>query len=39
MNIDATVNNPYDPGNLTYDWQPTNETTEVVEVDGLIILI
>lgn len=30
--IDATVNNPYDPGQLTYDWQPTGETTEDITV-------
>lgn len=30
--IDATVNNPYDPTLLTYDWQPTGETTEDISV-------
>jgi gliding motility-associated-like protein len=35
--IDATVNNPYDPGNITYDWQPTNETTEDISVSPTVL--
>ena len=32
VNIDATVVNPFDVNLLTYDWQPTGETTEDITV-------
>lgn len=35
--IDATVSNPYDPGQLTYDWQPTGETTEDISVNPTVL--
>lgn len=31
-NIDATVVNPYDPGAIVYDWQPTGDVTEDITV-------
>ncbi|MEO9534134.1 MAG: choice-of-anchor L domain-containing protein [Crocinitomicaceae bacterium] len=30
--IDATINNPYDPGSVVIDWQPTGEITEDISV-------
>lgn len=28
IDIDATIVDPYDPGEVTYEWDPTGETTE-----------
>ena len=36
VDIDATINNPYDPGNITIDWQPTGETVEDIQVAPVI---
>ena len=35
--IDATVNNPYDPGNVTYLWQPDGQTTEDITVSPNVL--
>jgi gliding motility-associated-like protein len=35
--IDATITNPYDINQLTFDWQPTNETTEDITVSPSIL--
>ncbi|UKN03524.1 choice-of-anchor L domain-containing protein [Paracrocinitomix mangrovi] len=35
--IDATVNNPYDPGQLTYSWTPGGQTTEDITVSPTVL--
>lgn len=37
VNIDATINNPYDPGSIVIDWQPTGETTEDISVSPNVL--
>ena len=36
VDIDATINNPYDVGSIVIDWQPTGETTEDINVSPTI---
>ena len=36
VDIDATVMNPYDPGQLTFDWLPGGETTEDISVTPVV---
>jgi gliding motility-associated-like protein len=36
VDIDATVNNPYDVGSVVIDWQPTGETTEDISVSPVV---
>jgi gliding motility-associated-like protein len=35
--IDASVSNPYDINQLTYDWQPTGQTVEDITVNPTVL--
>ena len=35
--IDASISNPYDINQLTFDWQPTGETTEDITVSPNVL--